>query len=67
LQQFTIFNGPHGNEDAMDIKGFTAPVTGATKVCAGVRDLASITDRPVTPLRLDVTSSDQIIRRMKCT
>jgi hypothetical protein len=41
----------------MDIKGSTAPVTGTTKVCAGVRDLASITDRPVMPLRLDVTSS----------
>lgn len=33
---------------------------GATKVYAGVRDLASIIDRRVTPLRLDVTSSDQI-------
>jgi NAD(P)-dependent dehydrogenase (short-subunit alcohol dehydrogenase family) len=72
--------GPPENEDAedaMDIKGCTALVTGAsrglgrayvaaifdrgaTKVYAGVRDLASITDRRVTPLRLDVTSSDQI-------
>jgi NAD(P)-dependent dehydrogenase (short-subunit alcohol dehydrogenase family) len=77
LRQFAIFVGPAENEDAMDIKGCTALVTGASrglgrayvdanfdrgarKVYAGVRDPASITDRRVTPLRLDVTSSDQI-------
>lgn len=33
---------------------------GAAKVYAGVRDLASVADRDITPLRLDVTKPEQI-------
>lgn len=33
---------------------------GAGKVYAGVRDLASVADRDITPLRLDVTKPEQI-------